>query len=74
MSKLTKEDSLEIEDIIYGFEHYAELEPNKKRIATLRRNKGTDKIIEEMREIWVLGHGVLSNQKRINALKKLLEE
>lgn len=63
----------EIEDIIYGLENYAELEPNQNRIKALESVKNPDINIKTMLELWSKGHGVLSKPDRIKSLKKLLD-
>lgn len=70
----TKNLNFEIEDMIYGFQNYPELEPNERRINTLVEimNSSPDKTIKEMIEIFKSGHGVLSKPDRIKALKGYL--
>lgn len=72
----TKEDYiLELEDMIYGFENYKELRPNKKRINALKeiQEKVSDEVIGEILKIFESGHGVLSKPVRTKSLKNALE-
>jgi tRNA wybutosine-synthesizing protein 3 len=74
--KLNKKIRLEIEDLLYGFKHYKELEPNKKRIEALEKvsKLWNNKIIKEMLDLMKDGHGIKSNSKRIKILEKIFKE
>lgn len=66
-------DPLQIEDFIYGLENYPELRPSPERIAMLRAIRGGSPEIKEMLKIMEEGHGVLTQEDRIVALKDKLK-
>lgn len=71
----TDDTIYQLQDVLYGLEHFSELRPSTNRITAFReatRLPYAEALIAEMLEIWEEGHGVLSNHARIAALRKLL--